>query len=168
MIFMLNRWCGIGHVATDVTYGDNNKHWAFFKIACDRKAMRKDGRTADLIPVMCEGDIAIQARDYLQKGRFVYVEGEVRVKEYKGADVVEIEASFIRFLDAPPQGRSRPEESSSSRAGRDPMDYKSQDYNPYPQEQQRTSYRHDRYGNARDSRQNRTNSRSSRYSSYRR
>ncbi|MGI2295625.1 single-stranded DNA-binding protein [Paenibacillus sp. GXUN7292] len=108
MTAFLNRWTGIGN-AVDDPYGgnmDSGSQWAYFKIACDRPFMSDDGVKADFIPVMCSGDVANQVLQYLKRGRFIYVEGGLRLKNYEGEWRIEVEADFIRMLDQPGQASS--------------------------------------------------------------
>lgn len=109
MTAFLNRWTGIGN-AVDDPYGgntDSGSQWAYFKIACDRPYVGEDEIKADFIPVMCIGDVAHQVLQYLKKGRFIYVEGRLQVKNYEGEWRMEVEADFIRMLDQPGQASSQ-------------------------------------------------------------
>lgn len=81
---------------------------ANFILAVDRAVDLNDGNTADFIPIVCKNDLAVSVDTYLRKGRRIFVDGRIQVRNYNddsGARrwVTEIVAKNIQYLDAPPE-----------------------------------------------------------------
>lgn len=74
---------------------------ASLRLACDRNRAKKE---TDFINVICWEKQAETVANNLQKGRLVYVEGQLQIRvwedqEKKRRETPEIHASKIQFLD---------------------------------------------------------------------
>lgn len=97
----------IGRLTRDpeLRYTPNGKATASMRIACDTGRKEDGQNVAEFINIVCWEKLAEIVCQNLQKGRLVYVEGQLRHREWKDRDgntrdAYEIIASTVRFLDS--------------------------------------------------------------------
>jgi single-strand DNA-binding protein len=104
----MNRWIGIGNLATDpeIRTAQSGTQICTFRIAVNRRFANAQGvREVDFIPVVCFKQTAELCSKYLQKGRKVAVEGSIQTRSYEAQDgskryVTEIIADNVEFLSS--------------------------------------------------------------------
>jgi single-strand DNA-binding protein len=115
----LNRVTLIGYVGHDLEelrYLPSGQPLASFSVATDASFTDKNGQKqerADWHRVVVYGKLALICKEYLAKGRHVYVEGRLRTREYEARDEArdnggkryhtEIIAQRVQFLGARPE-----------------------------------------------------------------
>jgi single-strand DNA-binding protein len=111
----LNRAMLIGYVGHDLEelrYLPSGQPLASFSVATDENFTDKNGdkqERVDWHQVVVYGKLALICKEYLAKGRHVYVEGRLRTREYEARDNVgkryrtEIIAQRVQFLGARPE-----------------------------------------------------------------
>ena len=110
----LNRVTLIGHLGQDPELRhlpNSGQPVASFSIATDEAYTDKQGQRQERVDwhnVVVFGKAAESCKEYLKKGREVYVEGRLRIREYEVKDNggkrqrAEIIASCVQFLGARP------------------------------------------------------------------
>ena len=110
----LNRVTLIGHLGQDPELRHlptSGQPVANFSIATDEAYTDKQGQHQERVDwhnIVVFGKAAESCKEYLKKGREVYVEGRLRIREYETKDNggkrqrAEIIASRVQFLGAPP------------------------------------------------------------------
>ena len=111
----LNRAMLIGYVGHDLEelrYLPNGQPLASFSVATDESFTDKNGEKQERVDwhqVVVYGKLALICKEYLAKGRHVYVEGRLRTREYEARDNggkryrTEIIAQRVQFLGARPE-----------------------------------------------------------------
>ncbi len=110
----LNRVTLIGHLGQDPELRHlptSGQPVASFSVATDEAYTDKQGQRqerTDWHQIVVFGKAAESCKEYLKKGREVYVEGRLRIREYELKDNggkrqrAEIIASRVQFLGTPP------------------------------------------------------------------
>jgi single-strand DNA-binding protein len=110
----LNRVTLIGHLGQDPELRHlptSGQPVASFSIATDEAYTDKQGQRQERVDwhnIVVFGKVAESCKEYLKKGREVYVEGRLRIREYELKDNggkrqrAEIIASRVQFLGARP------------------------------------------------------------------
>jgi single-strand DNA-binding protein len=119
----LNKWSAIGHLSKDPEFNESSG-MCKVTLACDRPpGMKTDLQEADFVPLVAFRDLALTMIDYARTGRLVYVEGRLKIIQYRNGRNIsyytEVELDVLRFLDSP-------------HSNQEPVEY-------YGQEQQRTN-----------------------------
>lgn len=87
---MMNKWLGIGRLASDpeVRYsqGDNATCIARYRLAIDRRYGRTEEQTADFISCVAFGKQGEFAEKYLRRGMKIAVEGRIQTGSYTNKD----------------------------------------------------------------------------------
>jgi single-strand DNA-binding protein len=111
----LNRAMLIGYVGHDLEelrYVPSGQPLASFSVATDESFTDKSGAKQERVDwhrVVVYGKLALICKEYLAKGRHVYVEGRLRTREYEARDNggkryrTEIIAQRVQFLGARPE-----------------------------------------------------------------
>ena len=111
----LNRAMLIGYVGHDLEelrYLPSGQPLASFSVATDESFTDKSGAKQERVDwhrVVVYGKLALICKEYLAKGRHVYVEGRLRTREYEARDNggkryrTEIIAQRVQFLGARPE-----------------------------------------------------------------
>lgn len=111
----LNRAMLIGYVGNDLEelrYLPTGQPFAGFSVATDEMFTDKNGekqKRVDWHQVVVYGKLALVCKEYLDKGRHVYVEGRLRTRAYEARDNggkryrTEIIAQRVQFLGARPE-----------------------------------------------------------------
>ncbi len=111
----LNRAMLIGYVGHDLEelrYLPSGQPLASFSVATDESFTDKNGEKQERVnwhQVVVYGKLALICKEYLAKGRHVYVEGRLRTREYEARDNggkryrTEIIAQRVQFLGARPE-----------------------------------------------------------------
>ncbi len=111
----LNRAMLIGYVGHDLEelrYLPSGQPLASFSVATDESFTDKSGEKQERVDwhrVVVYGKLALICKEYLAKGRHVYVEGRLRTREYEARDNggkryrTEIIAQRVQFLGARPE-----------------------------------------------------------------
>jgi single-strand DNA-binding protein len=111
----LNRAMLIGYVGHDLEelrYLPSGQPLASFSVATDESFTDKNGEKQERVDwhrVVVYGKLALICKEYLAKGRHVYVEGRLRTREYEARDNggkryrTEIIAQRVQFLGARPE-----------------------------------------------------------------
>jgi single-strand DNA-binding protein len=111
----LNRVMLIGYVGHDLEelrYLPSGEPSASFSVATDESFTDKNGAKQERVDrhqVVVYGKRALICKEYLAKGRHVYVEGRLRTREYEARDNrgkryrTEIIAQRVQFLRARPE-----------------------------------------------------------------
>jgi single-strand DNA-binding protein len=111
----LNRAMLIGYVGHDLEelrYLPSEQTLASFSVATDESFTDKSGEKQERVDwhrVVVYGKLALICKEYLAKGRHVYVEGRLRTREYEARDKggkryrTEIIAQRVQFLGARPE-----------------------------------------------------------------
>lgn len=117
----VNRVFLMGNLTADpdLRYTPGGTAVASFRLACNRKYKAGDDLREDVlfIGIVGFGKMAEAAKEYLQKGSPVFVEGRLQSREYERRDggkttVIEVVANSIQFLGA---GRGRPTQGQGPR-----------------------------------------------------
>ena len=109
----MNKWNGIGNLGDDPVFihTPSGKPMATFTMAVDRRYTKigENGTvqtitTADWIPVVCWGALAVITRDRLQKGSKIAVTGELQSRSVmrmgtQQSTQLEMHAESIDFID---------------------------------------------------------------------
>lgn len=103
----MNKFCGVGRVATDisVSYTANGTCCAKFNLAINRpKRQGQEKADADFLPVTVWGKAAEACGNFIGKGSLISVEGRVQTRSWEAQDgqkrkAVEINAEKVDFLD---------------------------------------------------------------------
>jgi single-strand DNA-binding protein len=109
-----NRWFGTGHLGRDpegTVAGPGKKARATFSIAVNRNYINAEGETkenATWINCVAFDRIAEFCYQYLKKGQFVVVQGEIQVRKYTGRDSIEKTATEIVVREITAPGGARP------------------------------------------------------------
>ena len=110
----LNRVTLIGHLGQDPELRHlptSGQPVASFSVATDESYTDKQGQRQQRVDwhnIVVFGRAAESCKEYLKKGREVYVEGRLRIREYELKDNggkrqrAEIIASRVQFLGSPP------------------------------------------------------------------
>ena len=111
----LNRVTLIGYIGHDVEelrYLPSGQPLANFSVATGESFTDKNGQKQERVDwhrVVVYGKLALICKEYLAKGRHVYVEGRLRTREYESKDNggrryrTEIIAQRVQFLGARPE-----------------------------------------------------------------
>ncbi len=111
----LNRAMIIGNLGQDpeIRYTPSGLPVVNFSLATDERYLDKDGKRQEGVQwhrIVVIGKLALACKEYLKKGREVFVEGRLRTREWEnnGSNVrhTEIVASRVQFLGAPPAERT--------------------------------------------------------------
>ena len=106
----LNKVMVIGHLGQDpeIRYTPAGMPVVNFSVATDEAYLDKDGKRqqrAEWHRVVVAGKLALVCREYLKRGRQVFVEGRLRTREWESNGITarrtEIVASRVQFLGAP-------------------------------------------------------------------
>jgi single-strand DNA-binding protein len=128
----LNRVTLIGYVGHDLEalrYLPSGQPLANFSVATDESVNDKNGekqQRVDWHQVVVYGKLALVCKEYLAKGRHVYVEGRLRTREYEARDNgrkryrTEIIAQRVQFLGARPE---RPFDGDAAMAGEEEVTF---------------------------------------------
>jgi single-strand DNA-binding protein len=102
----------IGHDLEELRYLPSGQPLANFSVATDESFTDKNGQKQERVDwhrVVVYGKLALICKEYLAKGRHVYVEGCLRTREYEARDNggkryrTEIIAQRVQFLGARPE-----------------------------------------------------------------
>jgi single-strand DNA-binding protein len=106
----LNKVMIIGHLGRDpeMRFTPNGKSVASFSLACNRCWKSADGekhKETEWFNVVAWGDLAEISKQYLAKGKLVYVEGQLQTRKWVDKDGnqhknVEIVARDILLIDS--------------------------------------------------------------------
>lgn len=115
---MINKVILIGNLGQDpkVHTTQSNSVVTQLSVATSRRVKQADGQYADETEwhrVTCFGKTAEVARDYLAKGRQVYIEGRLRTRKYTDKDntekyVTEIICETLKLLGRKDDGAQAP------------------------------------------------------------
>ncbi len=106
----LNKVMVIGHLGQDpeIRYTPAGMPVVNFSVATDEAYVDKEGKRQERTEwhrVVVAGKLALVCREYLRRGRQVFVEGQLRTREWESngatARRTEIVASRVQFLGAP-------------------------------------------------------------------
>jgi single-strand DNA-binding protein len=131
----LNKVILIGHLGRDpeVKYTQDGKAVANFSIATSESWKDRDGNKQDKTEwhnVVIWGKLADICKQYLAKGRQVYVEGKIQTREYTDREgnkkkITEIVANQMVMLGSRGEGRpaeaARPDESYAGGGDSEPI-----------------------------------------------
>ena len=115
----LNRFQLIGRLGRDpeTRYTSNGKPYTQFSLAVDRRWRTPDGavrQSTDWLTVEAYGRLGEICRQFLSKGRLVYIEGRLRTftteREGTRRRLVRIIATGMQMLDRRPEEEEPPEE----------------------------------------------------------
>ncbi|MEM3373540.1 MAG: single-stranded DNA-binding protein [Candidatus Anstonellales archaeon] len=119
----LNKIMLIGYVGRDaeVKYTNTGMAVMRFSLATDQNQKDQNGnwqRTTTWHDIVCFDKLAENMKDYVKKGRRVYVEGRLSKRDYMDKQnirrfVVEVYADNLILLDRPPAAEEAPSESDS-------------------------------------------------------
>jgi len=107
----LNKVMVIGHLGQDpeIRYTPAGMPVVKLSVATDEAYLDREGKRRERTEwhrVVVVGKLALTCHEYLRKGRQVFVEGQLRTREWEsnGASVrrTEIFAGRVQFLGAPP------------------------------------------------------------------
>ena len=112
----MNKWIGIGHLASDPThqYTQSGKAVCQFRLAVQRRFVNAQGvREADFFQVVAWDKTADLAGQYLHKGDRCAVVGHLQTRSYTDKDgakryVTEIVAEEIDFLNSKREAQGNP------------------------------------------------------------
>lgn len=102
---MLNRWMGIGNLGKDpetrYTTGERSTAMCRFTMAVDHGYGER--KKTVWMNVVAFGKLAENCQKFLRKGKKVYVDGEIDIKEYQKQDgskgyATEVTARTVEFL----------------------------------------------------------------------
>ncbi len=102
----------VGHNLEELRYLPSGQPLASFSVATDESFTDKSGEKQERVDwhrVVVYGKLALICKEYLAKGRHVYVEGRLRTREYEARDNgvkryrTEIIAQRVQFLGARPE-----------------------------------------------------------------
>ncbi len=102
----------VGHELEELRYLPSGQPVASFSVATDESFTDKSGEKQERVDwhrVVVYGKLALICKEYLAKGRHVYVEGRLRTREYEARDNggkryrTEIIAQRVQFLGARPE-----------------------------------------------------------------
>jgi len=102
----------VGHNLEELRYLPSGQPLASFSVATDESFTDKNGEKQERVDwhrVVVYGKLALICKEYLAKGRHVYVEGRLRTREYEARDNggkryrTEIIAQRVQFLGARPE-----------------------------------------------------------------
>ena len=113
----LNRAMVIGYLGSDPDLRSlpSGQPVVSFSVATDESYTDKQGEKRERVEwhhIVAFGKLAEICKEYLQKGRQVYVEGRLRTREYEAKNNdgkrqrTEIVAVRVQFLGAPPVGKA--------------------------------------------------------------
>jgi len=113
----LNRAMVIGYLGSDPDLRSlpSGQPVVSFSVATDESYTDKQGEKRERVEwhhIVAFGNLAEICKEYLQKGRQVYVEGRLRTREYEAKNGggkrqrTEIVALRVQFLGAPPAGKA--------------------------------------------------------------
>jgi len=130
MAFAVNRVFLIGRLGQDpeMRYTPEGQAVTKFSLATDRPTKPGAERQTDWHQIICWGQLAEFAGQYLARGRLVFVGGRLSYRTWEGRDgqkrrAVEIVANEIVLLDhRPDTGQHDAEPSASHDQGRGPDD----------------------------------------------
>lgn len=115
---MINKVILIGNLGQDpkVHTTQSNSVVTQLSVATSRRVKQADGQYADETEwhrVTCFGKTAEVARDYLAKGRQVYIEGRLRTRKYTDKDntekyVTEVICDVLKLLGRKDDGAQAP------------------------------------------------------------
>jgi single-strand DNA-binding protein len=109
-----NRWFGTGHLGRDPegsAAAPGKKARSTFSIAVNRNYANADGETkesATWINCVAFDRVAEFCYQYLKKGQFVVVQGEIQVRKYTGRDGAEKTSTEIVVREITAPGGARP------------------------------------------------------------
>jgi single-strand DNA-binding protein len=140
-----NRWFGTGHLGRDPegsAAAPGKKSRATFSIAVNRNYANAEGETKESttwINCVCFDRVAEFCYQYLKKGQFIVVQGEIQVRKYTGRDGSEKTATEIVVREITAPGGARPsQDAQPANEGGAPSQYDSQPADPggyrYPKE----------------------------------
>ncbi len=119
----LNKIMLIGYVGRDaeVKYTNTGMAVMRFSLATDQNQKDQNGnwqRTTTWHDIVCFDKLAENMKDYVKKGRRVYVEGRLSKRDYMDKQnirrfVVEVYADNLILLDRPPAAEETPAESDT-------------------------------------------------------
>jgi single-strand DNA-binding protein len=123
-----NRWFGTGHLGHDPqgsAAAAGKKARATFSIAVNRNYTNSEGETretATWINCVAFDRIAEFCYQYLKKGQFVVIQGEIQVRKYTGRDGAEKTATeiVVREISAPGGARPSQDAQQPDRTSGDP------------------------------------------------
>jgi single-strand DNA-binding protein len=119
----LNKVMVIGHLGQDpeIRYTPAGMPVVNFSVATDEAYVDKDGKRQERTEwhrVAVAGRLALVCREYLKRGRQVFVEGRLRTREWESNGTTgrrtEIVASRVQFLGAPPADAKADEASADA------------------------------------------------------
>lgn len=124
----LNRVFIIGNLTRDpeLRYIPSGKAVCTLRLAASEKYKTSTGESREdtlFVDAVVWGRQAENCSTYLKKGRPVFVEGRLRIREYEARDgggkrkATEIVANRVQFLGSRPDGAGRSEESAPAEAG---------------------------------------------------
>ena len=116
----LNRATVIGYLGADPELRSlpSGQPVVNFTVATDETFLDKQGQKQERVEwhhVVAFARLAETCKEYLKKGRRVYVEGRLRTREYEAKNNggkrqrTEIVATRVQFLGAPPNGQAQPD-----------------------------------------------------------
>ena len=117
----LNKVMGIGHLGQDpeIRYTPTGLPVANFSVATNEVFEDKEGKRQERTEwhrIVVLGKNALTCKEYLQRGRQVFVEGRLQTREWENgaqnARRTEIVATRVQFLGPPPSD-VKPEEASA-------------------------------------------------------
>jgi single-strand DNA-binding protein len=139
----INRWTGIGNMTADpkFTQGDRpESDRCAFSVAVNKAGRDKEEVT--FLDCVAWGKLAGQVSEYGRKGRLIYVEGEIEIRQWEDRDsgekrrAMQIKSWVVRFLDRPPddqeRGRGRDDRDDRRPARRDDRETRYQGRDPEP------------------------------------
>jgi single-strand DNA-binding protein len=133
----VNRVTLIGYLGGDpeARFLPSGQHVANFSVATDEYYVDKNGERREQVEwhnVVAFAKLAEICKEYLKKGRQVYVEGRLRSREYEARNGggkrqrTEIVALRVQFLGPPPRERPRLARWRSRPRRRTPMSHSDQ------------------------------------------
>lgn len=136
---MVNKVILVGRLCTDpeLKYTPSGVAVANFRVAVDRPFANAQGeRETDFIDVVAWRQSAEFVNSYLAKGRLVFVEGRLQVRQWQTQDgqrrrSTEVVADQVRALDRPKEPNERTESGSAPRGSGGPA---RQEFPPMDQE----------------------------------
>lgn len=116
-----NRWFGTGHLGRDPERfsGEGKKTRSTFSIAINRSYVNSEGErkeNATWINCIAFDSIAEKCYQYLKKGQFVVIQGEIQVRKYTARDGAEKTVTEILVKELTAPGGARPKEENESKA----------------------------------------------------
>lgn len=81
----INQMTIIGHITKDPVHKNyaEGKNLTTFTIATNRKVKNKKGKEAEFHNIVTFGRLAEICKDYLKKGRLVYIQGRLRTSSWE-------------------------------------------------------------------------------------